>query len=429
MTVLALAALAAGLSAQDLTLENAMSGLGKGNVPVPSVSAPADVAPQAVPAASSASREWLFLVFVNGVNDLGIQGYADKDINEMEQVGSSDRMAVVVEYNKLGMDDPFSGNLQMQRGTRTVYVNRDADTTKITSPQALPPYTKSVDMGSARHLMMFARRAIARFPARKVAIVVWNHGAGQNGVSFDDVSGNHMEIDQLGEAMGQIAQALGHKVDLLAFDACRMQMASVAYEMKDSVGVVVGSEENIPGDGYPYNAVLGALAANPGMGAEDFGRAIVAAYVGSYRADATLSAVRTSALPGFVTGMNSWVAAVKADPAAFAVAADPALVSATSHFSNPESRDLVDYLSRVNAALPAGSRARTVGSALIGFTANRVLIAKGARPASSYRYTAANGLAIYIPDLRYDSANDSKFAFASDSQWDDFLVSMLGSRK
>ena len=49
------------------------------------------------------------------------------------------------------------------------------------------------------------------------------------------------------------------KVDVLAFDACLMQMAEVAYEVKDLADYVVGSEETEPGPGYPYDPFLAGL--------------------------------------------------------------------------------------------------------------------------------------------------------------------------
>ncbi|MCX7648738.1 MAG: hypothetical protein N2Z60_09010, partial [Elusimicrobiales bacterium] len=44
--------------------------------------------------------EWLVFVFINGVNDLGILNLSVNDINEMETVGSTDKVAVVAEHNR-----------------------------------------------------------------------------------------------------------------------------------------------------------------------------------------------------------------------------------------------------------------------------------------------------------------------------------------
>jgi hypothetical protein len=422
----ALAALTMGLKAQDASFGDLYKSLPQPDASAVAVPAPipVDVAPVAKP--SAAPREWLVMVFINGVNDLGILGFASKSVNDMEQVGSTDKMAVVVEYDMLGQDGSADRNLQFQRGAKTLYITKDNDTNKITS---VPFYTSAdADMGSAANLVRFAKRGIRRFPAKKVALVVWNHGAGRQGISFDDLSGNHMEVDQLGQALAQIQGALGHKIDVFATDACLMQMASVAYQFRNSANVVVGSEEVVPGDSYPYAQILGPLAGSPGMGAEQLGALMVSAYGAHYPGDATLSALRTSALPGFVQALNAWIAAVRADKAALSGAYSKSLAAVTSHFTYEDSKDLVDYINKVDSNPKAGAPVKAAGAALKTYIARDLLIRNVAKPAGDDPYTAANGLAIYIPDLRYDSGNYEKMDFAADSEWADFIKGMMEAR-
>jgi len=423
LTLAVFAAMTPGLKAQEPSFDTLLSDLPRPSaaaVPVPS---PVDASVLAAPAAE---REWLVLVFINGVNDLGILGFANKDINEMEAVGSTDRVAVVVEYGILGIDDPSARNLQFQRGSKTIYVTKDADAAKITSPVIYS--SNDADMGSEANLVRFVKRGIRRFPAKKTAVILWNHGAGRLGISFDDVSKNYMEIDTLGKALGQIKRAIGRKIDVLATDACHMQMASVAYEFKDSAEILVGSQEEIPGNGYPYTELLGQLAADPSMGAEALGSLMVDAYGASYRSDATLSALRTAELPGFVDALNNWVMAVKNDREAYEAATDRALVAGVSRFSQRESKDLSDYLERVEARLPDGAEVKAAGSALRETISAGLLVNNTVKPSYRKPYTQAKGLAIYIPELRYNSGNYEKLAFTGASLWDDFLLDMMSER-
>lgn len=421
ITLAAIAAFAGALRAQDGAFSRLPSDLPRPEPVAVTAPAPVNAAPQA-----GAQREWLVLVFINGVNDLGILGFAASDINEMEAVGSTDRVAVLTEFGILGVDGSADRNLQFQRGSKTIYVTRDADRNNITSPVVFS--SNDGDMGSEAHLLRFIKRGLRLYPARKVALVLWNHGAGRLGISFDDVSKNHMEVDKLGFALGKAAEALGHKIDVFATDACLMQMASVAYEFKDAAQVIVGSEEVIPGNGYPYTPILTALTGSPGMDAEALGRVIVDAYGASYNRDATLSAIRASALPDFRAALDAWVQAVRADRAAFAAATDAALVNSVSRFSYKDSKDLVDYVERVEARLPDSRAVKAAGTRLKAQVQAAMLIRNAAKPASGTPYTAAKGLAIYIPDLRYASANYERMAFAADSQWDDFLLEMMSER-
>ncbi|OGS13053.1 MAG: hypothetical protein A2234_09640 [Elusimicrobia bacterium RIFOXYA2_FULL_58_8] len=415
-----LAVITAGAGAQDFSFDQLSV-----NPPQPAaVSGPAAVAP--APVKAGVQREWLVMVFINGVNDLGILGFADKSVNDMEKVGSTPGMAVVAEYGVLGQDGSADRNLKFQRGSRTLYITQDADAANITSPVIYS--SNDADMGSAANLVRFAKRAIRRYPAKKTAVILWNHGDGRMGIAYDDVSSNHMEVDQLGRALGQIKQALGRNIDVFATDACLMQTAEVAYELKDSVDVIVGSEEVIPVDSFPYDAFLGPLAANPGVGAEAVGRSIVDTYGAYYTSGGTLSALRSSALGGFVSNLNTWLGAVAGDPQAFQAAASPAVVAATYKFPadyyRADSRDLHDYISNVNGALINSPAARAAGVALQDYMTNNLIIRATVLPGM----LNTHGLAIYLPDLRYNSANYEKLAFAADSDWDDFLRLVMEER-
>ncbi|HAT71998.1 MAG TPA: hypothetical protein DCS63_04205 [Elusimicrobia bacterium] len=415
ITLAAIAVLAVGLEAQEVSFDGLYSAL-------PRPAASGDAAEPRAQHAAQVEREWLVMVFMNGVNDLGILGFSDRNINDMENVGSTDRMAVVVEYGIMGVDGAAGRNLRFQGGSKTIFVTRDADAAKITSP----PFYSSTDgdMGSAANLVRFVRRAARRFPARKTAVIIWNHGAGRLGISYDDVAKNHMEVDQLGLALGQIKLALGRKIDVFATDACLMQMAGVAYEFRDAAKIIIGSEETIPGDGFPYGEILGHLSVDPAMDAESLGTLMVAAYGDYYKAGVTLSAIRSSALPGFVHLLNNWVKAVRSAPEAFTAAAAKKTVNATYNFTLRDSKDLYDYLGNVGGLLTGSPAARKATVQLQDYISRTLLVKDTGLPSMG----RAHGLAIYIPEMRYNSANYEKLAFSRDSLWDDFLRDMMEER-
>ncbi len=416
----ALAATIAGLNAQAGSFETMLANPPQNVSGAPAVSGPSAVAPAG--SRTAAPREWLVLVFINGVNDLGILGYAAQSVNFMEQVGSTDKMAVLVEFGVLGQFSMEERDLNFTRGSKTLYVTRDADWEKVTSPAIFT--SNDSDMGSTANLVRFVKRGIRSYPAKKVAVIVWNHGNGRLGISYDDVSQNHMEIDQLGAALGQIKQTLGHKIDVFATDACYMQMAAVAYELKDSAEVIVGSEDIAPLVGFPYNMLLAKLAATPGMNGEGLGSVIVDTFGAFNRQEGvTLSAIRSSALPGFVAALNKWVGAVAADPQALKTAASQAVMDKVYKFYQmDDSKDLYGYIGSVNAALKASPAVKSTGVALQNYIKRNLLVRTTLARPKTY------GLAIYIPELRYNSANYEKLAFAADSQWDDFLRLLMEER-
>ena len=208
--------------------------------------------PAAAPAeeggvSEQAQKEWTVMVYVNSKNNL--EQYGLLDVNEMEMVGSTDKVNVVAELGRINGYDSSDGNWI---GSRRYLVKKDANMNKIVSP-VLKDLGK-VDMGDYKHLIEFVNWAKAAYPAKKFMLIVWNHGSGwdkngrpriSKGISYDDETDNHITTPQLGMAL----KAIG-KIDVYGSDACLMQMPEVVYEIKDYVTYVVGSEETEPGDGY-----------------------------------------------------------------------------------------------------------------------------------------------------------------------------------
>ncbi len=423
--------LAINAGAQDAFTSDLAAGMAAMQAPVP-VAAPAQAEVVALPSGApmAAEREWLVLVFVNGRNNLAEAAVAD--VNEMERVGSTDKVAVTVE---LGLKD--------DRGNSTrFYIGKD------TTADAENPWGEIVsaavkvqgsDMGSWKHFADFAKWSYRKYPAKKILAILWNHGSGridiggadnsgaELGIAYDDLTRNFIRNKQLAIALKEIGQATGKKVDIYASDACLMQMASVAYEMKDDAGIIVGSEKNIPGEGFPYDSILSVLAANPGMSPEALSSVIVKKFTAYYSEtpyDTTLSAIRASALPGFVRLLNDWVrsAVVSPDREKILQAEEEAMAfdgngNDTSY--SPRSKDLYDFVDLAGKKTGAGSKLSAKGDALKNFIASKLIVANGIAPASG-EYLRAKGLAAYFPRLIYDSSYDENL-FARDSLWDDFL--------
>lgn len=62
-----------------------------------------------------------------------------------------------------------------------------------------------------------------------------------------------------------------------------MNMVEVAYQLRDSVNVIVGSEIEEPFDGWPYAKILTRLTARPRQDAAALARWIVKSYLLSYK--------------------------------------------------------------------------------------------------------------------------------------------------
>jgi hypothetical protein len=135
---------------------------------------------------------------------------------------------------------------------------------------------------------------VSNYPAKKYALILWNHGSGiedlapgnrsietfvaeqsdwlkflparlsWRGILYDDSQRTCCTNQGLSNALGQIKQLIGHKIDLVAMDACLMAMTEVAYQIQDSVNLLVASQQTIPGYGLPYSQFVKPLSLNPG---------------------------------------------------------------------------------------------------------------------------------------------------------------------
>ena len=190
-----------------------------------------------------------------------------------------------------------------------------------------------VDSGSPQTLLDFIRWAKAKAPADRYALIIWNHGSGWDPLDFDELyehvkavgvtpreldvraasqlgrslfrptletaltlpnagaraiasddgTGHSLDTLELGEVLAKAHTLLGRPLDLLGMDACLMSCLEVAYQSASDVRAVVSSEELEPGDGWPYDKILGDLRSNPGMDGAALGRVVVKRYVESYK--------------------------------------------------------------------------------------------------------------------------------------------------
>ncbi|HCM40251.1 MAG TPA: hypothetical protein DIS93_09795 [Bdellovibrionales bacterium] len=352
-------------------------------------------------------KEWTFLTYINGNNNL--DPYGATNINQMEQVGSTEQLNVIVQWASL------------QRGTtQRLYVQKDNEPRKVTSTvvQEIP----KLDMGNWRSLVEFVRWAHDNYPAKRYFVNVWNHGNGWHltDISYDDVSGNMITTKQLGDALRESSEIIGHKVDLYASDACLMAMVEIANEMKNSVEIFAGSEETEPGDGWPYHAILGRWIQNPEASATDVAKIITAEYVKSYtngsngNAAVTFSAFDLSKIEPLndsIRNLGQFLISTDKDSRAKALAA----ANKTLHFTYSDYSDLgvyLDELEKVNLVSMRPEILNNVRDRISDFVvANQV----------TGRYARAKGVSIWIPlnQTAYLKNSDKYHAlqFQADTDW------------
>ncbi|OGR97681.1 MAG: hypothetical protein A2016_02995 [Elusimicrobia bacterium GWF2_62_30] len=388
---------------------------------------------------AKAPKEWTVMVFINGKNNL--EQYALKDMNEMELVGSTDKLNIVVEVGRI---DGYSDEDGDWKGTRRYLIQKDADMEKVASKMVQD--LGKTDMGDYKSVAAFGKWAKAAYPAKKYMLIVWNHGSGwekslkarvTKGISYDDETNNHLTTPQLGLALKELG-----KVDVYGSDACLMQMPEVDYELKDYADYIVGSEETEPGDGYTYNTFLAPVAARPAMTPAELAKVAVDAYSDHYKEQgtgSTQSFVKTAALTGLAARLDAWTGAVMAAGLKAEVAAAR---SAAMSYAISENKDLYHLVSLV-AGKTQDAAVKAASADLTAFISKELVMHNRyndqpdsggggwddyddwdyKRKASKYGgkdYSESHGIAIYLPGSA-PAAGYSELAWASATKWDEFI--------
>lgn len=161
-------------------------------------------------------------------------------------------------------------DLKSTSGMSVVKISGTTVTTVLTAPE--------MNMGDPATLTWCLDQAAALFPSTYLALSMWDHGYAWNYVCKDDTSGDSLSMQEL---QAGIANA-GEMVDVLAFDCCNMGNIEVAYQVSltNLVSYMVGSEETVPGNGFPYDLMLTPLATNA-MSPRDFSISMIDAW-GAY---------------------------------------------------------------------------------------------------------------------------------------------------
>jgi hypothetical protein len=280
---------------------------------------------------SPPAAKWTFLVYLDADNNLEPAGIGD--FQEMASVGSSPELNIVVQMDRV---PGYSNSYGDWTGTRRFLIKKNDE------PDGTPLQDLGEkNMGDPEVLRDFVEWGVTHYPAEHYAVVIWNHGDGWRvlmrnlltksrdaisrgepdpnivkAVASDDTDEDILYMKEVQTAL-ETAQKNLHerdftfeKFDVVGFDACLMGMVEVAYAVRNAADYVVGSEESEPGNGWPYDRILQALAVTPTLSPNALASTIVTGYINSYPPDAgvTQSAVDISRLSNLVEKINAFTA-------------------------------------------------------------------------------------------------------------------------
>jgi len=388
--------------------------------------------------------KWNFLVYMDADNSL--YQYALKDLNEMEKIGSTSDVNIIVLYDGNGNFD-----------SKILYINKDSNTAAVTSP--IIKDLGEVQMDDPNTLLDFLTYCAENYPADHTVLTLWDHGGAtyprnvinpsrmskknvavkapsknlsSRGICWDDTTGDDMwaclTTDEVKNALYQARTVTGSKIDVLNMDACIMQLLEVAYEFKNEANYLTGSEDYVPADGNDYAALLGHLVATPTLSALSLANYIVNdfyAYYSSTSNDTTYSALDLGGgLTSYMTAFKSLATALLNTSSLNEVLIAWGSSSYWSYISY-ELTDIYSFCENL-LAYSTDSTVRNAAQSLINATSSLIINHKE----TGYNYNWGTGLMITMPystDWFYYNGyynNEDQYLLldlAIDTNWDEFL--------
>ena len=361
---------------------------------------------------------WTFMVYLDADNNLEPVGI--DDFLEMASIGSNNNIHIVIQFDRTpGYDNRYD----------------DWTTTKryFITEGMIPNNANAImdigekNMGDSQTLIDFVVWTINNYSSDHYCLVLWDHGSGwrdsfqhpQKGICFDYTNGNdYLNMSELKNAMNSIKNNLGKNIDIIGFDACLMGMLEVYYELNNTVDVVVGSEESVPWDGWPYDDILTELILNPNMTSENFATEIVENYMDyyGYTNELTMAAFNISKISNsLVSKVNIFSQNLIENLYSFYPEIYNAR-NATISYSYSEYRDLYDFAYEIKQRIDNNSIMTSAQDVIDVINESCIFESHGIFTPDSH------GLSIYLDEdeIMYNSDYEN-IDFAIDTQWDEFL--------
>ena len=362
---------------------------------------------------------WTVMVYMSGDQSGGssLDLAAWLDLEEMESIGSTDQVKVVVQL------DPYDSC----SGTYRYYV------TGVNKGLSYPLYPDDIvgnlseqDMSDPAVLANFVNWATTNYPADHYLLILWDHGGGwrekditNRGIMWDYTpSYSYMSMEDLADGL----DSFNKHINIIGLDACLMQMIEVAYQIEswvtDAPDYMIGSEESEWFYGWNYDDILNHLTFNPAMSAATLGETIVDDFCyNSGVTTATLSVINLNNFHSIADPIfSAFQLALRNSTHQSEIATARSSTQSYSYSSGYRCKDIYDFAERIYTLGVYDCQAEA--DAVMNFVDNVVVYEGwvGLDVANSH------GLSIYLPDTaaEYDSAY-STLLFPLATDWGLFL--------
>lgn len=438
----------------------------------------AGAAPAPAPSRRRSKKEWTVMFYSTTKDQLR---YALMwQLLEMKKIGSTSKVNVVIQaaVPVKSADGSIStptfrmalkeagDPAELDRTIEAMFKTKDIDENTLAAfGSDIVMRTDNTDTGDWKKAADFTGWAKANYPAKRYAFAIYGHGNGifdpkkyNKGTLMDTDTQNYVTLPEM-----RLLMAKTGKVDIFVMTSCIMQMAEVAWQIKDYTDVVVGSSELMSAVGYDLPGMLVTLNREPGVPSEQLGAQLTDSYIERVKAfkiaGGHASVILTSRLPAFAEKLDAWVDAELAikekgaltaawkDVARFDIFGITMATSAVVARTFSISGDLYDFVSLMTDSTPQDTpeqRAAVLrGRELMDFISNDLIYRYSYYGVSNtgFDYGRAHGLSIHIPPMRLPTASGAlsdfeknletlywNLPFAKETKWGAFLSWIYGRK-
>ncbi|MDR3646558.1 MAG: clostripain-related cysteine peptidase [Candidatus Babeliales bacterium] len=236
------------------------------------------------------SKPWTVFVYLSGHNDLA-QHLQFTGLNSLP-AGANNNVNIVASFN--GLSD------KQVPTTQRYIINAQNKLEQIGSAQ------QKTDAGSGSFLNSELNFAIKEAPSTNLALFLAGDANGiATNSSFIDTNSNHSLTDIDIQNMLKVA---GKTVNILGLDTSYMASLEYLTAFADYTTYIIASQDNDPGDGFPYDKILSSLKNSTDP--KKFAIEIVNEFNKKYKSDMgqpnfTLSAVDSSKVKAVAQNIDS----------------------------------------------------------------------------------------------------------------------------
>lgn len=367
---------------------------------------------------------YTILVYMVGSDLESGSGAATNDLIEMAAVGSTKNVNVVVET---GGSKKWSLDMISNKVNQRWLVQKE-------NLKLVKNNLGNRSMGKQSTLQDFLTWGVKTYPAKKYAVILWDHGSGAQGFGYDEnnLSDPSLTINEIKGAFKAATAVSKKKFEMVGFDACLMGNIETATCLKDYASYMVASEELEPGHGWDYSSALQALNKKPTSTGAEFGKAIADGYKKQATAEGTvnqitLSVVNLAKINAVNTALEKFIKKASND------IKDPARITTVSkarskaedygdagaHGGSTDMADIYDIAYNLKSTYPT--------------EANGLM--KSIKDCITYKITSdtkpnANGLSIYFPCKDKDNFKENLKGYANtgySKNYQQFLATYVNS--